>query len=553
MNASSLHKSDIEFSGLNRSTELSHASTTQFDLIVIGGGITGAGIVMDATLRGLKTLLIEKGDFASGTSSKSTKLIHGGLRYLKQLEFGLVKESGLERAVAHNNVPHLVHPEKMLLPIVKGGTFSHFMASMAISMYDLLAGVKSEDRKQSFNRQQTLVNEPTLKDTLLKSGIAYSEYRTDDARLTIELIKNAKRHGAQIFNYCELVDFKYEDGSITGILANDHFSNQEFEFNARHVVSAAGPWVDLLREKDESKSGKSLHLTKGVHIVVPHSRLPVKSAVYFDAFDGRMIFAVPRGIVTYIGTTDTSYTGDLNRVLCTKEDARYLLDKTNRMFNIDPLTMDDIESTWAGLRPLIGEEGKSASEISRKDEIFISDRGLISIAGGKLTGFRKMAKRIVDLVYERDTSKDFVECKTKKHPVHADSYTDYESFQKDVENTCEKFKAQLSQYQIWHLLSTYGKHAHTILNEALKLDEGDFEAALLLAEIDYTLKYESALYPIDFIDRRSSRLFFDIQSVHKHKDLIINRFSEYYGWSAEEKELVVSQTLQKINDVTEIR
>ena len=377
---------DIKFSNKDRKSRLSKASKTEYDLIVIGGGITGVGIALDASLRGIKTLLLEKRDYASGTSSKSTKLIHGGLRYLKQLDFGLVRESGLERAVAHRNAPHLVHPEKMLLPIVESGTFNKYSASLAISVYDLLAKVDKVDRKQSLSKSKTLEYEPLLNQDILKSGITYSEYRTDDARLTIEVLKSARRAGAESFNYMKVDSFEYSNDTISGVKCTDRVAGDEVIFKARNIVSAAGPWVDQLRLKDGKLNNKSLHLTKGVHIVVPKEKLNIHSAVYFDAFDGRMIFAVPRGKVTYIGTSDTTYHKDLDRVLCTQEDVDYLLEKTNHMFEVAFLNRDDVISSWAGLRPLIHEDGKSPSELSRKDEIFVSDRGLISIAGGKLTG-----------------------------------------------------------------------------------------------------------------------------------------------------------------------
>ena len=266
---------DIPFNNQNRTLRLTSASETMYDLIVIGGGITGAGIALDASLRGIKTLLLEKTDFASGTSSKSTKLIHGGLRYLKQLEFGLVRETGTERAIAHKNIPHLVHPEKMLLPIVKKGTFSKFSAGIAISVYDRLASVEEKDRKQNLSLKKTIHKEPLLNQSILKSGILYSEYRTDDARLTIEIIKAARREGAEAFNYIEVVDFDFTREEVTFVHCKDHVSQQDITFKAKHVVNASGPWVDMVRDLEKVKEHDSLHLTKGVHIVLPFEKLPI--------------------------------------------------------------------------------------------------------------------------------------------------------------------------------------------------------------------------------------------------------------------------------------
>jgi len=400
-------------------------------LLIIGGGITGAGIALDAASRGLRTALIEKEDFASGTSSRSTKLIHGGLRYLKQLEFALVKEVGSERAIVHKLAPHLVVPEKMLLPLYEKRGLGYWLTSIGLKIYDWLAGVKPEDQRKMLTRPQTLKYEPLLKADDVKGGAIYAEYRTDDARLTIEITKLAITKGACIANYIMATDFIYENEKIVGVKATDLISKSELTINAKTVVNATGPWVDELRSTNKSKEGKELHLTKGVHIVVPYHRLPVRQAIYFDVPDGRMIFAIPRGRITYIGTTDTDYRGDKDHVVTSREDAQYLLHAVNETFPDALLTFADIESSWAGLRPLIHEEGKSASELSRKDEIFESPTGLISIAGGKLTGYRKMAERVVDKVIDRDFSdRDLSECKTHELIFPGGDFREYAEVKK---------------------------------------------------------------------------------------------------------------------------
>src|SRR5687767_10228842 len=386
--------------------------TEEYDLLIIGGGITGAGIALDAASRGLKTALIEKNDFAFGTSSRSTKLIHGGLRYLKQLEFGLVKEVGSERAIVHKLAPHLVIPEKMLLPLSEKKGMGYWLTSIGLKIYDWLAGVRPADQRKMLTKQQTLKYEPLLRKEDVKGGAIYAEYRTDDARLTMEIVKTAAIHGADLLSYSEAHEFLYREDLITGVKATDHLSGEVFDIQAKVVVNAAGPWVDELRDINKSKEGKRLHLTKGVHIVVAHQKFPVKQAIYFNVDDGRMIFAIPRGRATYIGTTDTFYDGDKDNVLTSRQDAEYLVAAVNSNFPTVGLSVADIESSWAGLRPLIHEEGKSASELSRKDEIFESATGLISIAGGKLTGYRKMAERVVNLVIKKHfANKLLTECK----------------------------------------------------------------------------------------------------------------------------------------------
>ncbi|HNP79198.1 MAG TPA: glycerol-3-phosphate dehydrogenase/oxidase, partial [Cyclobacteriaceae bacterium] len=388
----------MSFSAHSRSDSLRAIQDESFDLLIIGGGITGAGIALDAATRGLKTVLIERNDFAFGTSSRSTKLIHGGLRYLKQLEFALVKEVGSERAIVHNLVPHLVVPEKMLLPLYERRGLGYWLASVGLMIYDWLAGVKPEDQRRMLTKPQTLRHEPLLKADDIKGGALYAEYRTDDARLTIEIAKEAHAKGALLINYLAVTDFRYENDQVQGVEVRDMITGATMSVRARSVVNAAGPWVDELREINHSRKDKHLHLTKGVHVVVPYHRMPVRQAIYFDVPDGRMIFAIPRGRITYIGTTDTDYSGSKEEVYATREDVKYIVDAVNETFPTVHLTLADVESCWAGLRPLIHEEGKSASELSRKDEIFESESGLISIAGGKLTGYRKMAERVVDLL-----------------------------------------------------------------------------------------------------------------------------------------------------------
>lgn len=386
------------FSSLKRQEALTSLEGVTFDLLVLGGGVTGAGIALDAASRGLNVLLLEKDDFASGTSNKSTKLIHGGLRYLKQFEFGLVKETGTERAIVHKLAPHLAIPEKMLLPFVTNGTYGSFSTSVGLKLYDFLAGVLKKDRRRMLTKAQTLDAEPLLNRQTVEGGGIYSEYRTDDARLTLEILKTAHRYDAVLLNYAEVKSFLSNSGRISGVLFQDNISGKEIKVKSLAVVVAAGPWLDTILKKNNALLPNKLRLTKGVHIVVSHDKFPIKQPVYFDTPDGRMVFAIPRGKCTYIGTTDTEYRGSLNRVVATKDDYEYLLNALRRVFPKVSLCIDDVESNWAGLRPLIEDVGKAPSELSRKDEIYEMHDGLIAIAGGKLTGYRRMAQRVTDLV-----------------------------------------------------------------------------------------------------------------------------------------------------------
>ncbi|WP_417784949.1 glycerol-3-phosphate dehydrogenase/oxidase [Tenacibaculum sp.] len=522
------------FSSFNRKNIQQELQTTEFDILVIGGGITGAGIALDAASRGMKVALIEKNDFASGTSSKSTKLIHGGLRYLKQFDFWLVKEVGTERAIVHKLAPHLVIPEKMILPLIEGGTYGSWLTSIGLKVYDVLASVEGDDKRKMLDKKEALEKEPLLPESILNGAGFYAEYRTDDARLTIEVLKTASQYDAQILNYTRANEFIYENKRVVGAKVTDAFTDEGYDIKAKYVVNAAGPWVDELRQINNSKIGKRLHLTKGVHLVVPHEKLPVKQSVYFDIPDGRMMFAIPRGKVTYFGTTDTNYQQDKDAVETSMVDALYLIEAVNNMFPDIQLTIDDIQSSWAGLRPLIHEEGKSASELSRKDEIFVSDTKLISIAGGKLTGYRKMAERIVDIVakkMKRRFEVEFDSIQTEEIVLAGGPFQNYKSVKLYINQIYKRIKSfGFTEKDASYLVHNYGKQTEVILDKFDELNEENLQERLLKAEVWFTIKHEMTCTPTDFFMRRTGRLFFDKPSVDLYKNFVIQEFTERFKW-----------------------
>jgi glycerol-3-phosphate dehydrogenase len=520
----------MSFSARNRERYIQQLQNEHFDLLVIGGGITGAGIALDAVSRGLKTCLIEKSDFASGTSSRSTKLIHGGLRYLKQLEFGIVREVGQERAILHKNAPHIVVPERMLLPIVEGGSLGKYSTSLGLFVYDRLAGVEKAERRNMLSKEKTLETEPLLNPDILKGGGMYVEYRSDDARLTIEVMKSAVERGALCLNYIESQTFIHdENGKINGAVCQDVLTGNEFTIKSRKVINACGPWVDALRKIDNSLKKKRLHLTKGIHIVIKKERLPIKQSVYFDVQDGRMIFAIPRGKKVYIGTTDTNYKESIDFPYATKEDVVYTLNAANHMFPSVNLKMEDVESTWAGLRPLIHEDGKSPSDLSRKDEIFISDSNLISIAGGKLTGFRKMAERSVNVVCKQlklEDQREFSKCMTEDLQLSGGNlHKAPEDFAKDLQEDFKQFYLD----DVLNLVLKYGSNTEYIL----ALAQTTFKNNLLLAEAEYCMENEMTTNSADFLIRRSGRLYFERPEIDSHIEEIDNYFNQQLDYSPE--------------------
>ncbi|AFH66258.1 glycerol-3-phosphate dehydrogenase/oxidase [Paenibacillus caseinilyticus] len=543
------------FSSRSRVGQLQEISREPLDILVIGGGITGSGIALDAVSRGLRTGLVEMQDFAAGTSSRSTKLVHGGLRYLKQLEVKMVAEVGKERAIVYENGPHVTTPEWMLLPMHKGGTFGKFTTSIALRMYDYLAGVKRSERRKMLTALETLRREPLLKSAGLKGGGYYVEYRTDDARLTIEVLKEAVSRGAHAVNYAKVERLLYDNGRVVGAHVVDGETGTGYDVYAKKVVNAAGPWVDTLREMDGSRKGKTLQLTKGVHLVIDQKRFPLRQAVYFDTPDGRMVFAIPRDGKTYVGTTDTVYKEEIAHPRMTTADRKYVIDAVNYMFPDVGLTVRDVESSWAGVRPLIHEEGKDPSEISRKDEIWQSESGLITIAGGKLTGYRKMAELVVDLVAQllsAEGSGAYGASITKHMPISGGSVGGSAGFPQFIQSkTAEGERLGLPRETAASWARMYGSNADRLFGMA-QTCRAEAEVSGLPLEVFvpllYAIEEEMAARPVDFFIRRTGALFFDIAWVRKWKAPAVEVMARRLGWTSEQKERYAAELEKHLHD-----
>ncbi len=517
-----MQNTNKRFSALDRPETIRQISETKLDLLIIGGGITGAGIALDAASRGISCAVLEMQDFAQGTSSRSTKLVHGGLRYLEQLELGLVREVGLEREIVHTNAAHIVIPEKMILPIIDGGNLGEFTTSVALFLYDFLADVKKEEHRKMLTREETLAKIPLIDSPLLKSGALYYEYKTDDSRLTIEVLKKAREYGAFALNYFKAENFIYENGNVIGVNAVDLRTNEKHKLFAKNIVNATGPWVDSLRDKDNSLKGKRIHHTKGVHIVVSKARFPLNHAMYFDNGDKRMIFAVPRQNIVYIGTTDTDYTDQLENPAVTRADVQYILAAVNRIAPTVSLELSDVKSAWAGLRPLIHEDGKATSELSRKDEIFVSESGLISIAGGKLTGYRVMAKNVTSLVINnlvKSENRKNITCQTKNMRLSGGEFPFYPESIKLTEYADKKFdeakQTGITSERFKQLFYRYGMNIEMLTNYAFDSFSQcrNTDEAWLRAELWYAVNYESTLTLTDFYVRRTGMIFFNIDDI----------------------------------------
>jgi glycerol-3-phosphate dehydrogenase len=362
------------------------------DLLVVGGGITGAGVARDAALRGMSVALVEKSDFAAGTSGRSSKIIHGGVRYLEHLQFGLVRESVRERAVLRRIAPHLVHPLPFLYPVWKGESFWKIRAGLLL--FDVLAGRERVERSRRLDPEETRARLPGLRDPL-KGAVLYPEFITDDARFTLANVRSAAVHGAHVANHARVEGFLVEDGRVVGARVRDRLSGRDLRVRARVTVNATGPWVQEVLGEAGFEIPKPIVPSKGIHLLFSRARLPLHAATFLRSPSGRAGLAMPRGPWVYVGTSDEEYRGDMDRPRAEPDEVDDLLSMTRDCFPELELGPDDVVATWAGIRPLVREEGKTTREMSRHDEVWVGPPGLVTVGGGKLTTYRPMARRIL--------------------------------------------------------------------------------------------------------------------------------------------------------------
>ncbi|MGM0576355.1 MAG: glycerol-3-phosphate dehydrogenase/oxidase [Myxococcota bacterium] len=406
----------------DRDDRMTRLGDRTFDLLVVGGGITGAGIARDAALRGLSVALVERSDFGSGTSSRSSKLVHGGLRYLENFEFGLVFEATRERAIQRKLNPNLVWPLPFLFPVYEGDRNSLFKVNLGLWLYDVLSLFRAYRLHRRMRPSRSREVAPALRSEGLQGSVHYWDCRTDDARLTLANVLDAERHGAVALSYARYAGPRFDGEQVVGARVVDEETGREIDVQCRHIAYAGGPWTDAL--PGAPGQGHLLRPTKGVHIVVDRARLEVDAAVVMTAVqDGRVVFAIPSEDITYIGTTDTDYDGDFDQVRATSDDVSYLLTTANHYFPDARLTAADVRSSWAGLRPLVRSEAASAYETSREHQRWDDPRGITTIAGGKLTTYRSMAAEVVDAAVRRLTRVAHLapgKCRTHKVPLDPD-------------------------------------------------------------------------------------------------------------------------------------
>lgn len=584
----------MSFSLKTRQESINYLKNHSVDVLIIGGGITGAGLALQTAASGMTTALVEMQDFAEGTSSRSTKLVHGGIRYLKTFDVEVVSDTVSERANVQKIAPHIPKPNPMLLPIYDepNNTFSLFSLKVAMDLYDNLAhvtGTKYENRV--LTKEEVLEVSPHLNQDKLLGGGIYLDFKNNDARLVIENIKKAHEDGAHLLSKTKVIGLIYDDHhKISGVHVEDVLTGETYDIHADVVVNTTGPWSDTIRglSKDQTVTNQ-MRPTKGVHLVVDYDKLPVTQPVYFDTglSDGRMVFVIPRENKTYFGTTDTDYTGDLMHPTVTQEDVDYLLKVVNNRFPKRDITLEDIEASWAGLRPLLsgnagsdynggskaslsdeslelviqsvkdfeagigskesieqtikkaktssGEKEVSASSVSRGSSLDVTKDGLVTLAGGKITDYRLMAEGALNLIasiLKENFGREYHLVDSKRYPVSGGEFDPTK-----VEEMTEVFtklaiEQGLSNEEASDLANLYGAN----INKVLSYDKVDFMGLTKAGSMSlmYALEEEMTLTPVDYVLRRTNYLLFKRDRLEKIKESIINAMSQYFEWTQEE-------------------
>lgn len=607
----------MSFSKATRKKSIEVLKNEEMDLLIIGGGITGAGVAIQAAAAGMKTGLIEMQDFAEGTSSRSTKLVHGGIRYLKNFDVEVVADTVTERAVVQGIAPHIPKPDPMLLPIYNDEgptTFSMFSVKVAMDIYDQLANVKGTSfENYTLTPEEVLEREPFIKKEGLQGAGVYLDFRNNDARLVIENIKQAASDGGHMVSKMKAIGFIYEGDQIIGVKARDLLTNETIEIKAKLVINTSGPWVDKVRNMNFTQPiVPKMRPTKGVHLVVDAQKLPVPQPTYFDTAqnDGRMVFAIPRENKTYFGTTDTDYQGDYVDPKVTQEDVDYLLTVINHRYPEAKLTIDDIESSWAGLRPLLignagsdyngGDNGNistksfeqavdiitdykagkatrdevedvlnnlessraekrlAPSSVSRGSSLEQAPDGMITLSGGKITDYRKMAAGAIDLIRQllnEHYGLTFKEVDSKTYSVSGGDFDPTKLTETVAEYAKMGIEAGLSEEEATYIADFYGTNASKIFQLVKEMSAYPGMSLAESARLRYGIEEEMVLTPVDYLLRRTNHLLFERDSLDALRQPVIEAMAGYFEWDATEKAEMTAQLNAAIDesDLTELK
>lgn len=548
--ASGLASPGRRFCAASRRENLDRLAEDEFDLLVIGGGITGVAVARDAAMRGIRTALVEKEDFASGTSGRSSRLIHGGIRYLEYYQFKLVFESCCERRVLRQIAPRLVRPLPFLYPLYRGQKPPPWKLRLGLTLYDVLGLFRNVQRHTWLASPEVHEREPIISQRDLLGAARFYDAQTDDARLTLTIARSAHLQGATLVNHAQVVDLITARGNVAGARVVDQREGREFEVQARVVINATGVWGERVLTMDDASREGMLQPTKGIHLVIPRHRLCTRHAVVFDSpCDGRHVFLIPWGDFALIGTTDTVFRGDLDRPSASSEDAAYLLEAVDHAFRDAQIGREDIISTFAGLRPLAAGPGKAGNPVqdtsdtygrSREHQIAQSASGLITILGGKLTTHRLMAEQAVDRVQQR-LSADFRsgpgrECRTHEMLEHAETGR---LLPADPDGDVKR-----------HLLSTYGSQAAWILAYAEEnpvLGERIVpDLPYVMAEVVHSIRHEMALTLSDALIRRTHVIYETPDGGLARARTVAELMGSHLGWDEAEIDRQLSEYASQV-------
>ena len=544
-------------SAVTRSANLEQMAAEQVDVLVVGGGVTGAGSALDAAARGYRVALVERADFASGTSSKSTKLVHGGIRYLPQFDFALVREALIERGLLIRNAPYLVAPLGFVLPLYAdakrplGIPFAPpkriglgLMLMAGLFMYDTMSGRLGIHRFRPITVRQTRKVAPCLNTKGLKQSFIYYDAQTDDTRLTTTLIRTAALHGALIANYAEVTAFRMDGDRVVGATVRDHLSGREYQVNARYVINAGGVFAERIARLTGREAPLSVEPAKGVHITVPREAVKLgKDAIVLpETEDGRLLFLVPWGARVTIGTTDTEG-GDIEHPLAASEDVEYLLRHVNRYMSCN-LTRKDIISVWAGYRPLVrAKEAAASSKLSRTHAVVEGPEGMVSIIGGKLTTYRRMAQDVVDRV-------DTLDGNPHAHITEHLGLSGAKGWEQAQAKAQQLGSALGLAPDILKRLNLYGANQLALLELAAR--EPQLAARIvadlpyILAEVVYACRYEMALTLDDVLARRTRILLEDWAQGVDAAPTVARLMAAELGWDDAERERQIAQYNQVV-------
>ena len=559
----------------NRNEALELAKQTEFDVVIIGGGIVGAGVAQDAASRGLSVLLVEKDDFASGTSSKTTKLIHGGLRYLEQFQLRLTRELCHERALLEGLAPHMVKDFSFILPVTDESWFFGVKARMGLTLYDTLAwNVGGARRHHNLSKKAVADAVPALDATRIKGALRFHDCITDDARLVLEVIKSAASFGATAINYLEARGFEIENGRVTKVRCRDRYSGSDIEFSCKSCVNAAGVWTDELMHHIDPQWSSRVAPAKGVHIMVPASAFETTSALFLPTGDGRYVFVVPWQKALMIGTTDTQYNGDIDEPLPQEEEVDYLLSVVNRYTSGRKLQRDDIIAAWAGLRPLVGGEqavddraggaapggkasagtSKKTATLSREHYLFEGPGGIVGLIGGKLTNYRMLAIHVIDKIVEKlpeTTVQSLLPTRTAKLMLGGwEDKQDYLTTTAEISARARRLG--LEPATIEHLTSSYGKDAlkvldiverDTLLNKRICRDFPP-----IMAEVVFSVRHEMAVSIEDVMHRRIRLALIHQGQTLEAAEKVARLMQSLVGWDETRTELEIRTFCERLKD-----